>query len=100
MYAVFLYFLSFRKPDPDVYPRSQKPTAAPTAIADTTGRINLNTATAEELDTLPGIGEKTAAAIIEMRSKLGGFRYPEDLLLVHGIGEKKLEAIYDLIYIK
>ena len=50
--------------------------------------INLNTATAEQLDRLPGIGPKTATAIIELRQKMGGFRKVEDLMSVRGIGEK------------
>lgn len=60
--------------------------------------MNLNTASADELTALPGIGEKTAAAIIETRERIGAFRYPEDLLLVNGIGTKKLDSIYDLVY--
>lgn len=50
--------------------------------------VNLNTATAEQLDRLPGIGPKTAAAIIELRQKMGGFKKVEDLMSVRGIGEK------------
>ena len=67
---------------------------------DPTGRISLNTATLEELDTLPGIGKKTAESILALREHLGQFRYAEDLLLVSGIGEKKLSDLYDLIYVK
>ena len=61
-------------------------------------RLDLNAATAEELASLPGIGEKTAQAILALRDELGRFRYPEDLLMAHGIGEGKLDAIYDLVY--
>ena len=50
--------------------------------------VNLNTASAELLDTLPGIGPKTAALIIAYRQKNGGFRRVEDLMNVRGIGEK------------
>jgi comEA protein len=50
--------------------------------------INLNTATAEQLDSLPGIGAKVAARIIEYRQKNGPFRKIEDLMNVRGIGEK------------
>ena len=49
---------------------------------------------------LPGIGEKTAAAILALREELGGFHYREELLQVHGLGVGKLNAIYDLIYIE
>jgi len=55
--------------------------------------INVNTASVEELDTLPGIGPQTAQAIIEHRQARGKFTSPEDLLQVHGIGPKKLAVI-------
>ncbi|MEI6668781.1 MAG: helix-hairpin-helix domain-containing protein [Acidobacteriota bacterium] len=51
-------------------------------------QINLNTATAEQLDRLPGVGPKTAALIIEYRQKNGGFKKVEDVMNVRGIGEK------------
>ncbi len=50
--------------------------------------INLNTATAEQLDALPGVGAKMAARIIEYRQKNGPFKKVEDLMNVKGIGEK------------
>ena len=65
---------------------------------DPDGRIDLNHADRDTLMTLPGIGGKTADAILEMREKLGYFRFPEDLLLVKGIGNAKLKSIYDLVY--
>ncbi len=55
--------------------------------------IPLNTATAEELDTLPGIGPKTAQAIVEFREQNGKFSKPDDLLQVPGIGPRKLAAL-------
>ncbi len=61
--------------------------------------INLNKATKKELMSLPGIGEKTAENIISLREKLNGFRKPEDLLKVKGIGSKKLDNIKKYIYI-
>ncbi len=54
------------------------------------GEINVNTAGKETLVLLPGVGEATAAEIIREREAHGPFRYPEDLLAVRGIGEKKL----------
>lgn len=62
--------------------------------------INLNTADAEELMKLNGIGEVTAAKIIEYRETYGGFRNIEEIMNVDGIGEKKFEAIFDCIYVE
>jgi competence protein ComEA len=61
------------------------------------GPVDLNTADAEALDTLPGIGPATAAAIIEHRGKVGTFTSVDQLLDVPGIGEAKLEALRDLV---
>ena len=55
-------------------------------------KININTADAEELDRLKGIGEKTAEAIIEYREETP-FKSIEDIMNVKGIGEKKFEEI-------
>ena len=54
--------------------------------------VNINTADAEELETLTGIGPSLAQAIIDYRAGHGAFRSAEDLLLVKGIGEAKLEG--------
>ncbi len=55
--------------------------------------VNINSATAEELDTLPGVGPSTAQAIIEDREANGPFAAVEDLMRVSGIGEKKFEKL-------
>lgn len=59
--------------------------------------ININTADAETLDELPGVGESTARAIVEDREKNGPFSTPEDLMRVSGIGEKKYAQLEAMI---
>ena len=61
------------------------------------GPIDLNTADAESLDSLPGVGPATAAAIIQHRTEVGLFTSVDQLLDVPGIGEAKLEALRDLV---
>ncbi len=67
------------------------------AKADATAIVNLNTATAEQLDTLPGVGPKVAARIVEYRQKNGPFKKIEDVMNVKGIGEKNFLKIKDRI---
>lgn len=59
--------------------------------------VNINIATVEELDGLPGVGEATAQAIVDDREANGAFASIEDLMRVSGIGEKKFEKLRDLI---
>ena len=63
------------------------------AESQLTGVVNLNTATQEELQLLPGIGESRAKAVIEARKRKGGFQKVEDLLEVKGIGEAGLQKL-------
>ena len=61
------------------------------------GKVNINTATVEELKTLKGVGEKKAEAIIEYRKKNGSFQTKEDLMKVRGIGKKLFESFEERI---
>ncbi len=67
------------------------------AQATTQGKLNINSASAAELETLPGIGPSTAQKIVSERTANGSFKSVDDLMRVSGIGEKKLAAIADLI---
>ena len=58
---------------------------------------NINTATVAEIEKLPGIGQKSAAAIVAYRTEKGKFKTPKDLLKVKGIGKKTLEKIQNLV---
>ena len=63
-------------------------------------KININTATAEELTQLKGIGPSHAAKVIEYREKYGPFKTPEDLMQVTGIGQKTFEKNKELISVE
>ena len=64
-------------------------------LRETDGLVNINTATAEELETLKGVGAATAEKIIADREANGPFKSIDDLTRVSGIGEKKLSAMRD-----
>jgi competence ComEA-like helix-hairpin-helix protein len=66
----------------------------------TGGLVNINTADSQLLQTLPGIGPKTAERIIEYRETSGRFKSPDDVLNVKGIGPKKYERIKALITVR
>lgn len=67
------------------------------AAAEPAGPINLNTATVDQLDELPGVGPATATAIVSHRDRVGGFTSVDQLLDVRGIGEAKLEQLRPLV---
>ena len=79
------------------------PTAAATAAAETVPEetvsfpVNINTADADTLTALPGIGRVLAERILAYRQQNGSFRAVEEIMKVEGIGEKKAEAILELI---
>lgn len=64
---------------------------------ETDGRININTATVDELNSISGIGSSKAENIVKYREENGNFEKVEDLLNVHGIARKKLESISEYI---
>ncbi len=79
------------------------PTTAATAAAETVPEetvsfpVNINTADVDTLTALPGIGRVLAERIVAYRRQNGSFRTIEEITKVEGIGEKKAEAILDLI---
>jgi len=62
--------------------------------------LNLNTATIQQLDALPGIGPVLAQRIVEFREKRGGFRRVEELLAVPGISERKWQTLRKLVEVE
>ncbi len=79
-------------------PEITRPTVEPTRQVNANARrINLNAATQEELESLPGIGPALAGRIIAFRGENGPFRSPEEVMRVRGIGPGTFEAIAELI---
>src|SRR6266550_3121584 len=81
-------------------PTNDQLSIAPIANNQQTPRININTAPATELETLPGIGKALAARIIEHREKYGPFRRVEHLIIVRGISDNRFRALRELITIE
>ena len=78
----------------DVYPSFTNDGTLPLVWSEVFphGPIDPNTASIKELMQIPGIGQKTAEAIVAEREQNGPFLFPEDLMAVKGIGPKKLES--------
>jgi competence protein ComEA len=72
----------------------------PTVLKQPLGKVNLNTATLTDLDTLPGIGPAIAQRIIEYRQQNGAFAKLEDIKKVRGIGDALFEQIKELITVQ
>jgi competence protein ComEA len=64
------------------------------------GPVDLNTATAEQLEALPGVGPATVEAILSYRKEKGRFRSVDELLEVRGIGEAKLAALRSKVTVR
>jgi competence protein ComEA len=67
--------------------------------AQNSEKINLNSATVEQLQTLPGIGPAIAKSIVEHRAKSGKFNRIEEIINIKGVGEKKFQKIKDRLVI-
>ena len=100
---VFIPFRESARPSATIAPRHRPTTTLPAALAPQTesgqvgGLVDVNTATANQLDALPGVGPATAKAIIDYRTSKGRFTKIEDLLNVTGIGAAKFAALKDFI---
>ena len=68
-------------------------TAFPVAAATTSGKVNINKASAAQLQLLPRVGATVAGRIIEFRESNGAFKSAEDLMLVRGIGEATFQRL-------
>jgi competence protein ComEA len=77
-----------------------KSTASSAATKTPLGKINVNTATLEELDVLPGIGPAIAQRIIDYRNQNGAFKQIEDLKKVRGIGDALFSQIKDMVTVQ
>lgn len=84
-------------PTAEEHAAQQSAAEASGGAAGVGGKVNINTASVEQLDTLPGVGESTAQKIIADREANGPFSSPEDLKRVSGIGDKKYAELADLI---
>lgn len=85
----------FALPAPQTVFSQAPPPAAATAAPEE--RLDLNMATAEQLDDLPGIGPTLAGRIVDYRAEHGPFSAPEELMAVDGIGEGRYAAVEGLI---
>jgi len=74
--------------------------AYPSKKPEIKDKININEATAKELELLPGIGPVLARRILSLRASKGGFKKVEDLLEVNGIGSKKLQKLKEWVVLE
>lgn len=64
------------------------------------GAVNINTADAEELQKIPGIGPASAKKIIDHRNRYGPFRRPEEILIIEGISDRRFREFRRFIFIE
>jgi len=88
------FFLVRTTRSPAIAVREAQPVSAEETLSFA---VNINTADKEALMTLPGIGEVLADRILEYRRKNDGFQSVTELMLVEGIGEKRMEELLDYI---
>jgi competence ComEA-like helix-hairpin-helix protein len=82
-------------------PLSQTPVIqSPTNRNPSSDCVNLNKAGAEELKALQGVGEAMAQKILAYRKQRGGFRRPQELIIIEGFSEKKYRAIAELVCVE
>jgi competence protein ComEA len=86
-----------RRGDPIGAATGDDAAASATGGSESTGPVDLNTATAAQLETLPGVGPATAARILDQRTRQGGFKSVRDLLRVPGIGERRFADLKDRV---
>jgi len=80
-------------------PLSARSEVPRTAAPERAGQINLNTATAAELETLPGVGKVIAERIVAHRQQYGPFRRAEHLMMVRGISDNKFRELRPLVIV-
>ena len=99
--AQYVYSVSMRNGASDTYDAEVTSVPSYSESGDDVPavKININTASKEELQTLPGIGSVIAERIVEYREQNGGFRSIEEIVEVKGIGESILNSIRDMITI-
>ena len=73
---------------------------SPATFSNKQERININTASAQQLEQLPGIGKGLAERIVEHREKYGPFRRIEHLIIVRGISDRRFRALRDLVTVE
>ena len=92
--------ISVQRAAPEEAAESTQTVVEEAADATADDRLDLNTATAEELQELPGIGEVIALRIIDYRELCGRFLDPEQLMEVDGIGQAKYEKLRELVTVR